>query len=124
MTGSTFNQVNKADAGKLQPRLLLEGMPRALYLVVAILSYGAQKYAAHSWKEVEMWRYTDAKLRHMFDELVGFGDKDDESGLLHAAHEICNSLFLLEDKLDKLPAKQFKKLLKFNPPPQGHKHVQ
>lgn len=115
------DQQFKADAGKLRPSLLFEGMPRALYLVVAVLSYGAQKYEAHSWKGVEMHRYRDAKLRHWLDELAGLGVFDAESGLMHEAHEICNALFLLEDKLQKLPPETFADTLKFNPPPTGHK---
>lgn len=116
-----LNQKFKADVGKLKPTLLFEGMPRALYLVVAVLSYGAQKYEAHSWKDVEMYRYKDAKLRHWLDELAGLGAFDAESGLVHAAHEICNALFLLEDKLSKLSPEAFAEALKFNPPPTGHK---
>lgn len=117
------NQKFKADAGKLYPRLLMQGMPRALYLVIAVLTYGAQKYEAHSWKQVEAYRYEDAKLRHMFDELAGLGLTDAESGLLHTAHEICNALFLLEMKLDPMTPKQFKKLLQFNKPPTEHKNA-
>lgn len=121
MSTSVNDQKFKADAGKLLPSLLFEGMPRALMLVVAILSYGAQKYEAHSWKNVAQYRYKDAKLRHMMDELAGLGEVDEESGLLHKAHEICNALFILQQDLDKLPADGFKELLKFNPPPTAHK---
>lgn len=115
------NQLYKADGGKLRPSLLLEGMPRALMLVIAILTYGAVKYEAHSWKQVETYRYKDAKLRHMFEMLLGFDPTDDESGLLHDAHEITNALFLLEQKLSKLPENEFRELLVFNHPPQDHK---
>lgn len=121
MNAPVKNQQFKADGGKLLPSLLLEGMPRALMLIIAVLSYGAQKYEAHSWKRVEEYRYKDAKLRHMFDELAGLGISDPESGLLHQAHEACNVLFLLEKRLDKLSPEEFQKLLSFNPPPQAHK---
>lgn len=118
---STQEQKYKADAGKLQPSLLMEGVPRSLLMVVAVLSYGAQKYEAHSWKQVEQHRYKDAKLRHMFDELAGLGLCDAESGLLHQAHEICNALFILEQELDRLSNEDFKRMLEFNKPPTGHK---
>ncbi|WP_292363074.1 dATP/dGTP diphosphohydrolase domain-containing protein [Mesorhizobium sp.] len=121
MNAPANNQEFKADGGKLLPSLLLEGMPRALLLIVAVLSYGAQKYEAHSWKRVEEYRYKDAKLRHMFDELAGLGITDPESGLLHLAHEACNILFLLEMKLMKLPADEFQQLLRFKAPPLDHK---
>lgn len=117
----TEDQLYKADAGKLKPSLLLEGMPRALLLVTAVLSYGAQKYEAHSWKRVSGERYKDAKLRHMLEEMADLSISDPESGLLHKAHEICNSLFILEQEVEDLSAEEFKKLLSFNPPPQDHK---
>lgn len=117
------DQFYKADGGKLQPRLLFEGVPRALLLVIAVLTYGAQKYEAHSWKQVETYRYKDAKLRHMLDELAGLGISDDESGLLHAAHEVCNALFLLEKRVDSLPEEAFRDLLKFKEPPTAHKVI-
>lgn len=117
----TQNQELKADGGKLNPGLLIEGMPRAIMAVTAVLSYGAQKYAAHSWKKVEMERYRSAKYRHLLEPLAGLGEKDKESGLDHEAHEACNALFLLEDKLSKLTEEQFLEALKFNPPPQDHK---
>lgn len=121
MTLQNNDQKYKADAGKLRPELLFEGTPRALMLVSAVLSYGAQKYEAHSWKGVAADRYVAAKFRHMLEELAGLGAEDDESGLLHDAHEICNALFLLEMRVQGLSKTQFRKALKFNPPPQEHK---
>lgn len=111
----------KADAGKLRAGLLFEGMPRSLLMLAAVLSYGAQKYEAHSWKKVAGERYVDAKFRHLLNEMADLGLFDDESGLLHSAHELCNSMFILEQKLEKLSPEEFKKLLRFNKPPQDHK---
>ena len=97
-------------------------MPRAIKLIVAVLSYGAQKYADHSWKNVTpMSRYDDARFRHMLDDCDDANSRDEESGLLHTAHEITNLLFLLQDKCSKLTKGQFSRLLQFNDPPQGHK---
>ncbi|QOI69527.1 hypothetical protein XaavBphi31_30 [Xanthomonas phage Xaa_vB_phi31] len=92
----------KFDAGKVRPSLLIQGMPRALLRVADVLTFGAKKYEAHSWKQVENGeeRYNDAKLRHMFAEALG-DNQDSESGIEHLAHEICNSLFLLEKLLIK-----------------------
>lgn len=115
------DQKFKADAGKLQPYLLMKGMPRALMLISAVLSYGAQKYEAHSWKKVAGDRYENAKIRHQLDALADLGDNDDESGLMHLAHEACNILFLLQQRVENLTPAEFKELLKFNPPPTGHK---
>lgn len=117
------DQVYKADGGKLQPSLLIHGMPRALLAVSAVLSYGAQKYAPHSWKNVSRSRYFDAKYRHILDSLAFDEPSDSESGLLHAAHEVTNALFTLEQALAGLSDKQFRKLLKFKAPPQSHKEL-
>lgn len=111
----------KADAGKLKARLLFEGMPRALLAIAAVLSYGEQKYEAHSWKKVDKSRYEDAKFRHILEERAGFGKNDDESDLLHEAHAACNMLFTLEQRLSKMTREEFKEAMKFNKPPQGHK---
>jgi len=118
---TSSDQKFKADAGKIRASLLFEGAPRSLLLSSAVLSYGAQKYEAHSWKGVATERYRDAKMRHYLDELAGLGEKDEESGLLHAAHELINTIFVLEQRLEKLSPKEFKELLKFNPPPTSHK---
>ncbi|AHB12119.1 hypothetical protein Paz_22 [Xylella phage Paz] len=90
----------KFDAGKVRPSLLIRGMPRALLRVADVLTFGAQKYEAHSWRTVENGeeRYDDAKLRHMFADALG-EQADRESSIEHLAHEICNGLFLLEKLL-------------------------
>lgn len=92
----------KFDGGKPRPSLLINGMPRALSRVIDVLTFGAQKYEAHSWQLVENGeeRYDDAKLRHMLKQAMG-ETYDDESGIEHLAHEICNGLFLLEKLLRK-----------------------
>lgn len=115
-------QKYKADAGKLRAGLIFEGMPRSLLMIAAVLTYGAQKYEAHSWKKVAGERYVDAKFRHLLEPLAGLGESDEESGILHEAHELCNQMFILEQKLERLSPEEFRELLKFNKPPQGHKN--
>lgn len=90
----------KFDGGKPRPSLLINGMPRALSRVVDVLTFGAAKYEAHSWQQVENGteRYADAKLRHMLADAMG-EECDSESEIEHLAHEACNILFLLELKL-------------------------
>lgn len=112
----------KADAGKLRPSLLLFGMPRALTAVTAVLTYGAQKYEAHSWKNVDMARYEDALIRHQLDRIRGEVN-DPESGLSHLAHQACNNLFLLEDYMAHLTPGAYRRALQFNPPPTEHKNA-
>ena len=115
------DQTVKADAGKLKMNLLFSGCPRAILMIGAVLTYGAQKYAAHSWKNVETERYLDAKWRHALAEMAGLGDTDDESGLMHAAHEVTNAMFALEQALAEMSEPEFKSMLKFKDPPHDHK---
>ncbi len=119
MKDVSFGQEFKADGGKVNPDLLFAGMPDALMAVAAVLSYGAQKYEAHSWKRVDMARYEAALGRHMLARKGG-EMCDEESGLLHLAHEACNILFLLQDFLDSAHVAK-KEFLKFNRPPTDHK---
>ena len=93
----------KFDTDKPRMELLIQGMPRALEEVGRVLTFGAQKYAAHSWKHVEdnQNRYWAAKVRHELARAKG-EERDPETGLLHLAHEACNTLFLLELALMEL----------------------
>lgn len=87
----------KFDGDKPRASLLIDGMPRALARVADVLTFGAAKYKAHSWKQVEngQERYNDAKVRHQLKRAEG-EVFDSESGIEHLAHEACNALFLLE----------------------------
>lgn len=87
----------KYDGGKPRMDLLLSGCPNALEQVSQILTFGAQKYAAHSWQTVPQGedRYLAALLRHLTAH--GKGEVNDpESGMSHLAHAACNALFILE----------------------------
>jgi len=106
-------QTFKADDGKYKPELLFAGVPKALIMVAWVLTYGAQKYEAHSWKRVAMERYHNAFGRHFLERHAG-EERDDESDLTHLAHEACNALFVLQDYLDKHP-EEMNVVLK-NPP--------
>jgi hypothetical protein len=79
---------------------MMHGMAYALSTVVAVLTFGARKYEADSWRQVESGqeRYRDAMYRHLAAYEAG-ELLDPESGLPHLAHVATNSLFLLE--LDK-----------------------
>lgn len=87
----------KYDAGKPRLDLLLSGCPNAINSVGGVLTFGANKYAAHSWQTVPggEQRYLAALLRHL--TAVGRGEEiDPESGLSHLAHVACNAMFILE----------------------------
>lgn len=86
----------KFDQGKLLTMPLFRGLAIVLTAICAILSYGAQKYAEDSWQSVPNGRkrYEDAFGRHQLAR--GAGEVyDEESGLPHIAHMICNLMFIL-----------------------------
>lgn len=110
------SQLNKADSGKIKPRLLLEDMANAIEHVSAVLCYGAEKYEERGWKNVDPNRYVDAMYRHRLN--IAKGElKDEESGLLHLAHIACNTMFLLQLELERLNLPN----PEWNKPPQNHK---
>jgi len=91
----------KYDDDKLRYDLLPFG---AIDEIVSVLNYGAKKYTANSWQNVEngIERYTAALLRHI--SAWRQGEKfDKESGLSHLSHIGCNAMFLIY--LDKKEAR-------------------
>lgn len=84
-------QIIKKDAGKNR----LDLIPPEWFLKEGeVLTFGAQKYPANSWKQVDPERYKAAALRHLFAYLNG-ETHDSESGLEHLAHARVNIGFLL-----------------------------
>jgi len=95
------DQSQKFDAGKSDPLLIEVDLVLALEAVNAVLDYGKSKYGQRGgWKGVELERYDAAARRHRRARDKG-EDTDDESGLPHIAHEVCNLLFQLQTALDK-----------------------
>lgn len=62
--------------------------------LVEILTYGAEKYDANNWQNVESDRYFSALIRHLIDDFIRGEDNDQESGKAHASHMHCNAMFL------------------------------
>lgn len=87
----------KYDADK--PRMSLIP-PNALTEIAKVMTFGADKYGANSWRKVEnaQERYLDALLRHAIAYVAG-ERVDPESGLPTMAHLMCDAAFLIE--LDK-----------------------
>jgi hypothetical protein len=77
------------------------GVHAALDGVMKVLEFGAKKYAKDSWRTVPdaVDRYYSAAWRHL-ERIEEPGSnmeaKDDESGLPHEYHLLCNLLFLLD----------------------------
>lgn len=86
------DQKIKRDAGKLRMDLI---PPQALVALASVMTFGAEKYPAGSWREVEPWRYHAAALRHLVAWMQGRG-KDNESGLPHLWHALTNIAFLID----------------------------
>lgn len=99
MSKVSNDQKNKADSTKVRVDLMFDGLPNALEHVAAVMTYGAEKYEEHGWRQVEDWRYRAAKGRHALADSRG-ELTDNESGLLHLAHEATNILLLLQKKLE------------------------
>lgn len=87
----------KHDSGKLKPTLLLDDMPLAIQEVLKVLKFGAEKYSEGNWLKVVngINRYRNAADRHR----LACAELDEESQLLHLAHEATSILMLLELKL-------------------------
>lgn len=85
------NEGNKFDAAK-PPMALLD--PSFLEGVASVLGFGANKYAAHNWRNgIHYSRLISAAYRHLGAINKG-EDVDIESGLPHAYHLGCCVMFL------------------------------
>ena len=83
----------KYDQGKLRWDLLPIAATRE---IVRVLTFGADKYGAENWCEVDEWRrrYYAAALRHLTSWYEG-EKYDQETGIHHLAHAGCCLVFLL-----------------------------
>jgi len=87
----------KFDGGKPRWSLLMQGLPSFLTGIAEVLTFGAKKYQAHSWRGVPEGyeRYRDALYRHL--NAIERGEYiDPESGLPHWHHVGCNAGFCSE----------------------------
>ena len=83
----------KFDKDKLRYGLI---PPIALRAIASVLTFGAEKYRANSWQDLENGkeRYTDALYRHL--EAWRSGEVfDEESGKPHLWHALTNLAFLV-----------------------------
>ena len=87
----------KLDMGKNRLGLVSGHFARALWHVGLVGTYGANKYTDNGWISVAdgINRYSDAGLRHYLRRMMG-EEYDEESKLLHLAHEAWNALAQLE----------------------------
>lgn len=90
----TADQNIKADADKLRMELIPTS---ALKSLARVLTFGAKKYKANSWQQVEISRYVGALLRHLVAYLDDPYGVDSESGLAHSEHLLCNAAFINDE---------------------------
>ncbi len=85
----------KLDSGKVMAGILSD-FSLALTEVAKVGTYGAEKYSRRGWEFVTNGkeRYNDAKWRHLLTQKHHRLDND--TGLLHLAHEAWNTLAELE----------------------------
>lgn len=83
---------NKDDKGKCRLDLV---EPEFIEGVGDVLTYGANKYGANNWQQVDdaKNRYFAACLRHLFAYRKG-EKEDSESKFSHLFHAACNLMFL------------------------------
>lgn len=68
---------------------------KSLEPFVRVLEFGAKKYSKDNWKqEMDLDKILDSAQRHMASMIDG-ENIDQESGLQHAAHVICNMMFYI-----------------------------
>lgn len=76
------------------------------------LTFGAEKYSANNWKKGDIVTYISAMHRHLnaIEKHIVDGKKleniiDEDSGMQHGAHLLCNAMFIhyfLRKYIDKI----------------------
>jgi len=89
-------QMSRDNSGKPKLSYMLD-FPHTSAEVANVLEMGAEKYARNNWKKgAPMTETEDSLMRHLLAFHNG-EDLDEESGMSHLAHVICNAQFLLEN---------------------------
>lgn len=98
MPGEAMNGGTKHDAQKLRMDLL---PPEAEIALATVLTYGADKYNADNWRKgLSFSRVLAAAQRHLNAYRRG-EYSDEESGLPHLWHALCNLAFLVTFDMNK-----------------------
>lgn len=85
------NKGRKYDNGKLRMDLI---PPEAMEELAKVLTFGSLKYEDNNWQKVDKKRYDAALMRHYIEYKKG-NKVDEESGLDHLSHLLCNVAFLI-----------------------------
>ena len=73
---------------------------RAFEDMARVLEYGAKKYSKNNWKKGYLNKFSavDSVYRHLREIIIGEA-LDEESGLPHMGHIMCNIMFITNDLL-------------------------
>lgn len=89
------SQADRFNAGKPKLSFLLSA-PHAIQGVAKVMEFGAAKYSRDNWlKGLPYSEIVDSLLRHASSFNSG-ENLDEDSGLPHVDHMLCNALFLAE----------------------------
>lgn len=87
-----FDQTAKADEGKLELTLV---PTQIIEDIAEVRMYGNKKYGdPDNWKTVEIERFRNAMFRHFIAYLNDPHGVDEESGIPHWKHVVCNAAFI------------------------------
>ena len=87
----------RKDDGEKPPMQLIDAA--ASLELARVLGFGAKKYAPDNWRSgIALTRILGAIKRHTAAIEMG-EDRDPETGLLHAAHLMCEAMFLVNFQL-------------------------
>lgn len=92
----TFEKVDKADTGKIQPMLVCSSVVEA---IARVREYGLKKYpdtGKDGWRNLDIEQLQNACYRHWLLYVDDPNGVDAESGLPHLWHVACNVMFLCE----------------------------
>lgn len=81
------------DTNKMKMELI---SPIALEDLAAVLTFGSLKYEDHNWRKGMKWSRVIGSLKRHLNAIEKGEDVDQESGLLHIGHLMCNAMFLSE----------------------------
>lgn len=86
------DQTAKKDGGKLDLTLV---PTKAIRDCAIVREYGNKKYGSRdNWKQVSIERYTAALFRHLLAFIDDPDGVDEESGIPHFKHILCNACFI------------------------------
>jgi len=87
---TTSNQGLRYNAGKLRWSLMDY---KAMEPMIRVLMFGSQKYDDHNWKKgLDKIEILESLQRHLAGMMNG-ETHDNESGLPHIGHILCNAMF-------------------------------